>query len=172
MNKHHIIIFIWFIRLQTEQFGFRNFCNSFPFKSIFLYLKSDEPNENNYVVFVHGSYPGDTVKARIVKIKNSYAEAITLEVIIPSKERTDARCKFFGVCGGCKQQDLNYKSQTKYKQQQVVEIFNKLGGFSDFEVAAIIPSENVFYYRNKMEFSFGDRRWLTKSELENEGKID
>jgi len=160
------------VELQIEKYAFEGKGIAKVSKSKLLGLKSDEPNENNYVVFVHGSYPGDTVKARIVKIKNSYAEAITLEVIIPSKERTDARCKFFGVCGGCKQQDLNYKSQTKYKQQQVVEIFNKLGGFSDFEVEAIIPSENVFYYRNKMEFSFGDRRWLTKSELVNEGKID
>src|SRR3990167_267904 len=146
------------VKLQIEKYAFEGKGIAKVSKSKLLGLKSDEPNENNYVVFVHGSYPGDTVKARIVKIKNSYAEAITLEVIIPSKERTDARCKFFGVCGGWK--------------QQVVEIFNKLGGFSDFEVEAIIPSENVFYYRNKMEFSFGDRRWLTKSELENEGKID
>jgi len=160
------------VELQIEKYAFEGKGIAKVSKSELLSLKSDEPNEKNYVVFVHGSYPGDTVKARLVKIKNSYAEAITLEVIIPSKERTDARCKFFGVCGGCKQQDLSYESQVKYKQQQVVEIFNKLGGFSDFEVEAIIPSENVFYYRNKMEFSFGDRRWLTKSELENEVKID
>jgi 23S rRNA (uracil1939-C5)-methyltransferase len=160
------------VELQIEKYAFEGKGIAKVSKSELLGLKSDEPEEKNYVVFVNGSYPGDTVNARLLKIKNSYAEAITLEVISPSKERTEARCKFFGVCGGCKQQDLSYDIQVKYKQQQVVEIFNKLGGFSDlptgkagFKVEAIIPSENVFYYRNKMEFSFGDRRWLTKSEL-------
>ena len=160
------------VELQIEKYAFEGKGIAKVSKSELLGLQSTEPNEKNYVVFVNGSYPGDIVKARLLKIKNSYAEAITLEVLSPSKERTEARCKFFGICGGCKQQDLNYISQVKYKQQQVVEIFNKLGGFSDlptgkagFEVEEIIPSENVFYYRNKMEFSFGDRRWLTKSEL-------
>ena len=160
------------VELQIEKYAFEGKGIAKVSKSELLDLKPDEPNEKNYVVFVNGSYPGDIVKARLLKIKNSYAETITLEVLSPSKERTEAKCKFYGVCGGCKQQDLNYIAQVNYKQQQVVEIFNKLGGFSDlptgkagFEVEAIIPSENVFYYRNKMEFSFGDRRWLTKSEL-------
>ncbi len=159
------------VELQIEKYAFEGKGIAKVSKSECLGLKSDEPNEKNYVVFVNGSYPGDTVKARLLKIKNSYAEAIVTEIISPSQERTDAKCRFFSVCGGCKQQDLKYESQTKYKQQQVVEIFQKLGGFSEFEVEAIIPSENIFYYRNKMEFSFGDRRWLTKSEL-NVEKID
>jgi 23S rRNA (uracil1939-C5)-methyltransferase len=163
------------VELQIDKYAFEGKGIAKVSKSELLGLKSTEPNEKNYVVFVNGSYPGDIVKARLLKIKNSYTEAITLEVLSPSNERTEARCKFFGVCGGCKQQDLNYISQVNYKQQQVVEIFHKLGGFSDlptgkagFEVEAIISSENVFYYRNKMEFSFGDRRWLTKSELNAE----
>lgn len=160
------------VKLQIEKYAFEGKGIAKVSKSELLGLKSNEPTEKNYVVFVHGSYPGDTAKARLLKIKNSYAEAIALEIILPSRERIEARCKFFGACGGCKQQDLNYESQTKYKQQQVEEIFKKLGGFSDFEVEAIIPSKNVFYYRNKMEFSFSDRRWLTKDELVNEGKID
>jgi len=160
------------VELQIEKYAFEGKGIAKVSKSEFLGLKSDEPNEKNYVVFVNGSYPGDTVKARLLKIKNSYAEAIVTEIISPSQERTDAKCRFFSVCGGCKQQDLKYESQTKYKQQQVVEIFQKLGGFSEFEVEAIIPSENIFYYRNKMEFSFGDRRWLTKSELQIQGKIE
>lgn len=160
------------VKLQIEKYAFEGKGIAKVSKSELLGLNSSEPNENNYVVFVQGSYPGDTVKARLVKIKNSYAEAITLEVLSPASERTKAKCKFFGVCGGCKQQNLKYESQVKYKQQQVVEIFNKLGRCSDFEVGEIIPAENDFYYRNKMEFSFGDRRWLTKDELVNEEKID
>ena len=156
------------VELQIEKYAFEGKGIAKVSKSELLGLKSDEPNEKNYVVFVNGSYPGDIVKARLLKIKNSYAEAIATEVLSGSGERTEARCKYFGICGGCKQQDLNYISQVKYKQQQVEEIFRKLGGFTDFIIEPIIPSENIFYYRNKMEFSFGDRRWLTKSELNTE----
>ncbi len=153
------------VELQIEKYAFEGKGIAKVSKSELLGLKSTEPNEKNYVAFVNGSYPGDIVKARLLKIKNSYAEAITIEVIFPSRERIEARCKFFGICGGCKQQDLSYDIQVKYKQQQVVEIYRKLGGFSDFQTDPIIPSEHIFYYRNKMEYSFGDRRWLTKSEL-------
>lgn len=160
------------LELRIEKYAFEGKGIAKVSKSELLGLISEEPNEINFVVFVYNSYPGDTVKARLLKIKNSYAEAIVTEIISPSQERIDAKCRFFGVCGGCKQQDLKYESQIKYKQQQVVEIFQKLGGFSEFEIEAIIPSENIFYYRNKMEFSFGDRRWLTKSELQIQGKIE
>ncbi|MCK7525464.1 MAG: hypothetical protein MZV64_51585 [Ignavibacteriales bacterium] len=62
----------------------------------------------------------------MLKIKNSYAEALVMEILTPSSERVKAKCKFFGTCGGCKQQDLDYDAQVKYKQQQVEEIFHKL----------------------------------------------
>src|SRR3989339_298886 len=135
-------------------------------------------DEKNFVVFVQNSYPGDKVKAKLIKIKKSFAEAKTTEIIFPSSERVEARCKYFGTCGGCKQQDLSYEAQIKYKQQQVEEIFKKLGGFSDlsadktgkagFEMLSIIPSKNTFFYRNKMEFSFSDKRWLTEDEISKE----
>jgi len=136
--------------------------------------KSEEQNieERNYVVFVHGSYPGDKVTAQLRKIKNSYAEAKTIEIISPSKHRVEARCKFFGTCGGCKQQDLNYETQLKYKEELVKETFKHIGGLTDFKFENIIPSENDFFYRNKMEFSFSDKRWLTKDEIGAEEIID
>ena len=134
--------------------------------------KKEEGKPNNYVVFADGSYPGDTVKAMLLKIKNSYAESKVVEVIIPSEFRIPAKCKYFGLCGGCKQQDLDYEVQLKFKQQQVEEIFQKMGGFRDFEVEPIVPSEKVFYYRNKMEFSFADKRWLKKEELADDKIID
>jgi 23S rRNA (uracil1939-C5)-methyltransferase len=142
-------------------------------------IKKDDEHEKNYVVFVHGSYPGDKVEAKITKVKKSYAEAKTTGIIFPSNERVEARCKYFGTCGGCKQQDLSYDAQIKYKQQQVDEIFKKLGGFADlpagkagFEILPIIPSENIFFYRNKMEFSFSDKRWLTEDEIKSGLEID
>jgi 23S rRNA (uracil1939-C5)-methyltransferase len=128
--------------------------------------------EENYVVFVNDSYPGDKVTAQLRKIKNSYAEAKAIEIISPSKDRVEPRCKFFGTCGGCKQQDLNYEIQLKYKQNLVKETFEHVGGLTDFKLEEIIPSENVFFYRNKMEFSFSDKRWLTKEEIGKDEVID
>lgn len=123
-----------------------------------------------YVVFVEGSYPGDKVQAKLIKIKKSYAEAKAVEILNPSEFRTNPSCNFFGTCGGCKQQDLDYKIQLKYKQDQVEEILRRMGGLGDFEFLDIIPSEKTFYYRNKMEFSFGDKRWLTEKEISS-GKV-
>ncbi|MBK7632543.1 MAG: 23S rRNA (uracil(1939)-C(5))-methyltransferase RlmD [Ignavibacteriales bacterium] len=160
------------VEFQIEKYAFEGKGIAKVSKNELLGLNEENGNEKNYVVFVVGSYPGDTVNARLLKIKNSYAEALVMEILTPSSERVKAKCKFFGTCGGCKQQNLNYNSQLKYKQQQVWEIFNKLGGFTEFEMEPIIQSENVFYYRNKMEFSFSERRWLTKEEIVVEGTLD
>ncbi len=160
------------VELQIEKYAFEGKGIAKVSKNELLGLQEENGNEKNYVVFVQGSYPGDTVKARLLKIKNSYAEALAINILSPSKDRVKANCKFFGTCGGCKQQDLNYETQAKYKQKQVEEIFNKLGGFTDLKIEKIIPSQNVFYYRNKMEFSFSEKRWLTKDEISNEGILD
>jgi len=127
--------------------------------------KQENSADANYIVFVHGSFPGDRVKARLQKIKKSFSEAKAIEVLTLSEDRVTPKCKYFGTCGGCKQQDLNYEKQLYYKQQQVKEIFEHIGGLKDFEFLEIIPSEKIFYYRNKMEFSFADKRWLTESEI-------
>ncbi len=132
---------------------------------------SNELN-SGFVVFVNGSYPGDRVRARIIKTKKSFAEAVTEKVLSPSPFRIEARCKYFGVCGGCKQQDLNYPVQLSYKHDQVKEIFEKLGGLTDFEMDDIIPSEKIFFYRNKMEYSFAEKRWLTRQEIESGQSLD
>lgn len=126
---------------------------------------AEDTDKPNYVVFADGSYPGDVVKASLRKIKTSYAEAKVTEVITPSEYRIDPLCKHFGICGGCKQQDLDYEVQSSFKHQQVFEIFTKMGGFKDFIMEDIIPSDKIFHYRNKMEFSFTEKRWLTSDEL-------
>ena len=128
----------------------------------------ENEESKKFVVFVNGSYPGDTVKAKIRKKKARYAEAMVDEIISPSPNRIDAKCNYFKYCGGCKAQDLKYETQLEYKEEQVRDIFEKLGGFSDFETLPIVPSEKTFFYRNKMEFSFADKRWLTPDELNNE----
>jgi 23S rRNA (uracil1939-C5)-methyltransferase len=134
--------------------------------------ESIDESKNMYVVFVDGSYPGDIVNASLTKIKKSYAEARVDEIIRPSNLRIKARCKYFGICGGCKQQDLDYPTQVKFKQQQVEEIFNKMGGFKGFVIEEILPSEKVFYYRNKMEFSFAEKRWLTNEEIKSNENLE
>lgn len=133
---------------------------------------TQENTKNKFVVFVNGAYPGDRVRARIRKVKKSYAEARLMEILAPSEFRTEARCGYFGSCGGCKQQDMNYDAQAKFKQQQVEEIFGKMGGFIDFAVEEILRSEKIFFYRNKMEFSFTEKRWLTEDEIKSGEKID
>lgn len=160
------------VELQIEKYAFEGKGIARVSKNELLGLNEENGNDKNYVVFVQGSYPGDTVKARLLKIKNSYAEALAINIISPSKDRVKANCKFFGTCGGCKQQDLNYETQVQYKQKQVEEIFNKLGGFTNIEIEPIIQSQNVFHYRNKMEFSFSDKRWLTRAEIANEETLD
>jgi 23S rRNA (uracil1939-C5)-methyltransferase len=124
-----------------------------------------------FVVFVHGAYPGDEVEARIVKKKKSFAEAKTVNILTASEKRTEPKCKHFGVCGGCKQQDLKYEWQLKFKEQQVKDAFERIAGIKEFESFPILPTEKIYRYRNKMEFSFADKRWLTKEELENSEEI-
>jgi len=131
-------------------------------------LNPEISETDSFIVFVNGAYPGDEVSVKIKKIKKSYAEAVVEEIITPSFNRAQPRCKYFGTCGGCKQQDLDYKQQIAYKQEQVEDIFRHNGGFSDLKIDEILPSENVFYYRNKMEFSFSDMQWLTEREMGRE----
>ncbi len=128
-------------------------------------------SDKKFAIFVNGSYPGDKVKAIIKKKKSSYAEANVEEIISPSDQRVQARCKYFGTCGGCKQQNLDYNFQLKYKAEQVKDIFERIGGISDFEYLPIAASENIFFYRNKMEYSFADKRWLTKDEITENGEV-
>ena len=154
------------LEFQIEKYAFEG-------KGISRVKKEDsDEKKSGYVVFVNGSYPGDKVEARITKTKKSYAEAVTERILTPSPFRIEARCRYFGVCGGCKQQDLNYSVQLSYKQDQVQEIFERMGGLTDFDMDDIIPSEKEFYYRNKMEYSFADKRWLTKKEIESGEVLD
>ncbi len=131
-------------------------------------LNIPDKDKGNFVVFTDGAYPGDVVNASLTKIKKNYAEAKVVEILVPSPYRVQPKCKYFGICGGCKQQDFSYEKQIEYKQLQVNEIFQKMGGLSDYICHAIVPSKNIFFYRNKMEFSFADKRWLTEEEIKSE----
>ena len=122
--------------------------------------------DDGMVFFVENAVPGDIVNARIWKIKKKYAEARAVNIITPSPFRIAPKCRHFGVCGGCRWQDLTYEKQLYFKQQHIVNAFKHIGGFSDPNVQQVIGCENPYFYRNKMEFTFSNYRWLTKEEFE------
>jgi 23S rRNA (uracil1939-C5)-methyltransferase len=112
-----------------------------------------------FVVFIDGAVPGDVVTARVLRTKKNYAEAKVVAVEQPSPFRVGPRCKHFGVCGGCRWQHVDYQVQLRFKQQHVVDAFERIGGFRDLSILPIIGSNEIYFYRNKMEFSFSDQQW-------------
>jgi 23S rRNA (uracil1939-C5)-methyltransferase len=112
------------------------------------------------VIFVKGAIPGDKVKALILRKKKAYAEAKIQELLVPSVDRIQAPCPYFGTCGGCQWQQVKYERQLEYKRAHVEEALSHIGSLSGIEILDAIPSEKRFGYRNKMEFSFSDRPWL------------
>lgn len=110
---------------------------------------------DGFKVFVEGVVPGDTVRARMKKARSSYGEGHLLQVLKPSPLRVQARCKHFGVCGGCKWQFLDYAEQCKVKEQQVRDAIHRIGGLPEDLVEPLIPNATPWFYRNKMELSFG-----------------
>ncbi|MFH1284546.1 MAG: 23S rRNA (uracil(1939)-C(5))-methyltransferase RlmD [Candidatus Peregrinibacteria bacterium] len=106
-------------------------------------------------VFVEGAMPGDKVRASFRRIKSNFAEAELVEIIKPSKNRCRCRCQHADKCGGCQLQFMAYEKQLEFKKQQVIDAFERIGKIPDPPVKQIIGAEDQFYYRNKMEFSFG-----------------
>jgi 23S rRNA (uracil1939-C5)-methyltransferase len=131
-----------------------------------------------YVVFVDGAVPGDRVRARVFKRKKAFAEARLLEVLAPSPLRTAPRCEYFGSCGGCKWQHVRYEAQLAMKRQAVEEALVHAGGFDlenlGVEVRPTLGADEgrVYFYRNKMEFSFAAGRWLTDWEIASGEELD
>lgn len=127
---------------------------------------------NDLVVFVPFVVPGDVVDLKILRKKHSYAEAEAVKFHEYSPERAVPFCKHYGVCGGCKWQCLAYEHQLKYKQQQVVDALTRIGKVQIPEVLPILGSECTREYRNKLEFTFSNKRWLTWEEVEKSVKYD
>ena len=121
---------------------------------------------NDIVTFVPNCVPGDVVDLQVTKKKHSFMEAKVLRVVKPSPVRCEARCKHFGVCGGCKLQILPYEEQIRYKQQQIVDNLTRIGKIELPEISPILGSKHIYEYRNKLEFTCADRKWLTSNELE------
>lgn len=127
---------------------------------------------NGQVVFVPEAVPGDRVRARVVKKKKRYAEARIDEVLRESDLRTKPRCFYFGTCGGCKWQHVQYEAQLQAKRESVRSALAHHGGFRDIDVRPTIGSPNEYFYRNKMEFSFSTDRWLTPEEIQTGDPFD
>lgn len=122
------------------------------------------------IIFVPHAIPGDVVNIQLTKSREKYAEGYVTEIVTPSPDRLEPFCKHYGNCGGCKWQELPYHLQLKYKQQQVVDQITRIGKISEkeFEVLPILASENDKEYRNKLEFSFSDKRWILAGENPDE----
>ncbi len=112
--------------------------------------------QDGYVIFVSGGVPGDVVKAKIYKRKRDYGEGKVVEILTPSPYRVDPRCRYFGICGGCRWQHLNYAEQTRFKRQHVVDAFERIGGLK-IDVAETIGADEIYEYRNKIEMTFSNR---------------
>lgn len=128
---------------------------------------------DGYVVFVTGGVPGDRMRVQVRKKKKKYAEAVMLELLDPSPLRTAPRCRYFGTCGGCKWQHVDYAAQLDAKRESVVGAFLRAGAFEAMpEVQPTLGAEQIYFYRNKMEFSFSAERWLTPDEIASDQSFD
>ncbi len=122
--------------------------------------------DNGMGVMVGGMLAvGDRVSARIKKVRQRYIEAIALEVTEPSPDRVTPQCQYFGVCGGCKLMHIRYEAQLQYKKKKVADALEHIGGFAAPPVTEVVAASAPCHYRNKIEFSFSNMRYLLPEEL-------
>jgi len=117
------------------------------------------------VIFIEGAVPGDVVDVSLTRIKTSFLEGRAVAIKKFSDKRAEPFCEHFGLCGGCKWQNLDYKEQLGYKQQQVIDNLERLGGLTLPSLLPIVASAKTTHYRNKLEYSFTAKRWLTWEEM-------
>lgn len=131
---------------------------------------------HGYVIFVPGAVPGDRVRARVVKRQKAFGEARIEALLEPSHLRTEPRCEYAAPCGGCKWQHVVYEAQLEAKRQSVADALRQTGRVDldalGLEVPSVLRSERIYFYRNKMEFSFSAHRWLTDWEIASGKEFD
>ncbi|MBO7480953.1 MAG: 23S rRNA (uracil(1939)-C(5))-methyltransferase RlmD [Bacteroidales bacterium] len=118
----------------------------------------------NFVIFVAGVIPGDVVNVMLTRKRKNYSESKLLEIVKPSPDRVEPFCQYFGKCGGCKWQMLPYEKQLYYKQKQVNDQLTRIGGVAGVPINNILGADNTTKYRNKLEYTFCDRRWFDSSD--------
>ncbi len=124
------------------------------------------------VIFLTNTVPGDVVDVQTTKKRKAYFEGVATKFHSFSNKRTEPQCQHFGVCGGCKWQDMGYEHQLFYKQKEVENNLRRIGHLELPETTPILGSKKTYFYRNKMEFSFSDSRWLTLDEINSEKEFD
>ena len=125
------------------------------------------------VIFINGAIPGDICNITVFKKRRKYWEARIDKIIKKSKYRIEPKCSHFGTCGGCKWQNMQYEAQLNFKQNEVLNNLSKIGGVTIDKYNKILGSKKTYNYRNKMEFTFSNKRWLTQEEiLSNENIAD
>ena len=126
---------------------------------------------NGRVIFVKGGVPGDICDITVFKRRKKFWEAKIEKIIKKSRYRIKPKCTHFGTCGGCKWQNMNYEAQLEFKQNQVLDNFSKIGGVTIEKFNDILGSDKIYNYRNKMEFTFSNKRWLKEDEIKNDENI-
>jgi 23S rRNA (uracil1939-C5)-methyltransferase len=127
--------------------------------------------KDGLVYFVKGAVPGDKVNAQVRRKKKNHIECELAELLEPSPLRVKPQCGYFGICGGCSWQHLDYNEQLRWKKQHVLDAFQRIGKIEVAQFEDTLPSPEIFNYRNKMEFSFGNSRWLTSDEINSSNDI-
>jgi 23S rRNA (uracil1939-C5)-methyltransferase len=127
---------------------------------------------DNQVVFVPMLIPGDVVDIKVRKKRKKYLEGSVVRFHEYSSDRIKPVCKHFGICGGCKWQHLPYELQLKFKEKQVTDNLSRIGKVHMPDLMPIIGSSDIFFYRNKLEFTFSDKRWLTREEIVSDGDFE
>lgn len=134
--------------------------------------KSVAKTEDGKVIFLTNAIPGDIVDIKTGKKRKSYFEGKAIKFHKLSERRAKPACQHFGVCGGCKWQHMQYDSQLYFKEKEVVQNLKRIGHLELPKITPILGCKKTYFYRNKMEFSFAKKRWLTYEEIQNEGEID
>lgn len=129
--------------------------------------KSDE-----LVIFIDKAVPGDIVDLELLRRKKKFYEARIQNLVKPSEYRTEPFCQHFGVCGGCKWQHLSYDAQLQFKQKSVSDALERLGKVNVAGMETILGSKESRYYRNKLEYTFSDKRWLTDDDMHNREEME
>lgn len=124
------------------------------------------------VIFVDGGVPGDIADIMITRKKNNYAEGHVATLKTPSPNRVEPKCEHFGYCGGCKWQHMNYETQLEFKQKTVADALTRIGHLDISTLKPIFGNKESYFYRNKLEFSFSDKKWLTNEEIKSGVEID
>ena len=127
---------------------------------------------DDMVLFVPYCVPGDIVDIQVTRKKHSFMEGRVERIVKPSPVRCEPRCKHYGECGGCKWQILPYEEQLRHKQQQIIDNLTRIGKVELPEISPILGSQEIYEYRNKLEFTFSDRKWLSWDTIRAAGGLD